>query len=84
MMDVWGNGAPLTVMDREGKRYSLDVFADSSYDAAHSLTHGDDRKVCNHRLGVQEVAEKVRRPLRYRRDSNGNSFISGSNSSRVR
>jgi len=29
-----------TRLDREGKRYSLDVFADSSYDAAHLyLTH---------------------------------------------
>jgi hypothetical protein len=35
-----GKWCTVTVMDGEGKRYSLDVSADSSYDAAHLyLTH---------------------------------------------
>ena len=35
-----GKWCTVTVMDGEGKRYSLDVNADSSYDAAHLyLTH---------------------------------------------
>lgn len=35
-----GKWSTVTVIDREGRRYSLDVFADSSYDAAHLyLTH---------------------------------------------
>jgi hypothetical protein len=35
-----GKWCTVTVSDREGKRYSLDVCADSSYDAAHLyLTH---------------------------------------------
>lgn len=35
-----GKWCTVTVIDREGRRYSLDVLADSSYDAAHLyLTH---------------------------------------------
>jgi len=35
-----GKWCTVTVIDGEGKRYSLDVSADSSYDAAHLyLTH---------------------------------------------
>jgi len=30
-----GKWCTVTVIDGEGRRYSLDVFADSSYDAAH-------------------------------------------------
>ena len=37
----------VTITDREGKRYSLDVKADSSYDAAHLfVTHVRNSPTC--------------------------------------
>lgn len=42
-----GKWCTVTVTDSEGKRYSLDVNADSSYDAAHLyLTHVRNNPSC--------------------------------------
>ena len=41
MLFCMGKWCTVTVTDGEGKRYSVDVNAESSYDAAHLyLTHG--------------------------------------------
>lgn len=41
MLQIMGKWCTVTVTDGEGKRYSLDMNGDSSYDAAHLyLTHG--------------------------------------------
>ncbi len=46
MMSV-GKWCTVTVADGEGRRYSLDVSADSSYDAAHLyLTHVRGNPAC--------------------------------------
>lgn len=40
MLQIMGKWCTVTVTDGEGKRYSLDMNGDSSYDAAHLyLTH---------------------------------------------
>ena len=46
--DVWvAKWCTVTLTDGEGKRYSLDVNADSSYDAAHLyLTHVKGQPTC--------------------------------------
>ena len=47
MLICMGKRRTVTVTDGEGKRYSLDVNADSSYDAAHIyLTHVRNNPSC--------------------------------------
>ena len=42
-----GKWCTVTVLDGDGRRYSLDVLADSSYDAAHlSFTHVRGNPAC--------------------------------------
>ena len=50
----------VTVTDGEGKRYSLDVLADSSYDAAHLyLTHVTAQSQCGFPIPTSTTFEVV-------------------------
>jgi hypothetical protein len=55
-----GKWCTVTVIDSEGKRYSLDVNADSSYDAAHLyLTHVRNNPGCGFPVPVTSTEFEV-------------------------
>jgi hypothetical protein len=50
----------VTVLDGEGKRYSLDVQAESSFDAAHLfLTHVRSKPTCGYPIPTTETIFEV-------------------------
>ena len=60
MISEVGKWCTVTVLDREGRRYSLDVNADNSFDAAHLfLTHVKGNPGCGMAIRTTETTFEV-------------------------